>query len=737
MILHIQGGIILLLFSIYISFLLKPSFTTLLLAATIAVFGSVMYFFEETENNTELTGQEQSLLLDISSPLLATSYGFKGESTAQSGEKIALRLYTDEEIDLQSLVGKCLLEGHLQEPEGARNDHGFNYEKFLYYENVHWIFEVKRITYCEPLNSFWLQDTYRQISEWRIHQIERIEGIFGYSVPLVQALVFGHREGIEESILDAYQEIGVIHLLAISGLHVSVITVWLFLLFIRLGITKEWAKGFLLIVLPLYVLLTGAAPPVIRASSMAMLLFFFSFMRFKIAMIDLVSITFLLQLILSPYEIMTVSFQLTYMVCYALVLSAPKILTNTGSYMYSMLTISITSFLGSLPILVNTFFEVSLIGLLVNVVYVPLFTVILLPLSLFCYLCTLLSTSWAEIPIRLLNSIVQWTDSLTLWISERRVTTFITGKLNLMEMIGLILGVIAFYIFWEKKRLLGLLLISLSLMFYVVVDERLDNKGYVYIVDVGQGDSIIIDLPRNEGVIMIDTGGIVSFGEEIERASIYKLTLDQFLNSKGIGAIDLLLLTHGDYDHIGGAKDLILDRKVKELVYSTGSEKVEEMQKILKVAETRGVIHRPIRAPFKWETPSSTFQLLHPSDDQYEGNNDSLVILAELGGVKWLFTGDLESEGESVITKKYEIDADVLKVGHHGSHTSTSLSFLKEVSPEYAIISAGKNNSFGHPHKDVVERLKAEGVTILSTRENGGITYTFTGSGGTFSTVHP
>ncbi|QHA37030.1 MBL fold metallo-hydrolase [Rossellomorea marisflavi] len=131
--------------------------------------------------------------------------------------------------------------------------------------------------------------------------------------------------------------------------------------------------------------------------------------------------------------------------------------------------------------------------------------------------------------------------------------------------------------------------------------------------------------------------------------------------------------------------------------------------------------------------------LFHPfPDDQvYEGNDDSLVIYAHIGGMKWLFTGDLEESGERKMIRRYNVEADVLKVGHHGSASSTSEEFLEKVDAQVAIISAGKDNRFGHPHPDVVERLGNRGVKIYNTADDGAVTYRFWRGRGTFSAHRP
>jgi competence protein ComEC len=126
---------------------------------------------------------------------------------------------------------------------------------------------------------------------------------------------------------------------------------------------------------------------------------------------------------------------------------------------------------------------------------------------------------------------------------------------------------------------------------------------------------------------------------------------------------------------------------------------------------------------------------LAPDDRVYEGNNDSLVLYAQIGGRTWLFTGDLEKEGEEELIKKYRLEIDWLKVGHHGSKTSSSASFVKAIKPDFAVISAGVNNRYGHPHKEVMDTLANEKILVYRTDKHGAITYTFEKKKGEVRTV--
>lgn len=289
------------------------------------------------------------------------------------------------------------------------------------------------------------------------------------------------------------------------------------------------------------------------------------------------------------------------------------------------------------------------------------------------------------------------------------------------------------------------MLSGLLLIFWVSTHMLINTYnpyGEIVFVDVGQGDATLIKLPYNRGTYLIDTGGEVQFSkaEWEERKSRFSVGEDivvPFLKSKGITSIDTLILTHGDLDHIGGSAAVLKEMKVKEVLISPNSDEKGEMKKIMKIAGQKRVPVKEAWYPYSWAGDKDGLHIVSPQDEEYEGNNDSIVLYGEIGSLKWLFTGDLEEQGENEFIRNFDLPIDVLKVGHHGSNTSTTEEFLVDTKPSVAVISAGETNRFGHPHPEVVERLKRRGITIYSTGENGAITYRFWDKKGTFSAHLP
>ena len=172
---------------------------------------------------------------------------------------------------------------------------------------------------------------------------------------------------------------------------------------------------------------------------------------------------------------------------------------------------------------------------------------------------------------------------------------------------------------------------------------------------------------------------------------------------------------------------------VKEVVFGRKEQDAELEKIVKKQALEKEVKIREVREGESWSINGAEFFVLAPTGKESSENNASIVMLAKLGGLTWLFTGDLEEEGEKFLVATYpELRADVLKVAHHGSNTSSTTTFLSVVQPNIAVISAGERNRYGHPHKDVIERFEKRGIEIWRTDKQGAISYVFKGENGTF-----
>lgn len=702
----------------------------------------------EARNVTVFTGNEKSWAVSFSDETVIDGDRLKAVVKAENREKLHLfyRLPSSEEAEklrkglLPGTV--CYVSGTLKEPEGSRNRHGFNYEAFLHNKHIFWQLQVERLSLSTCVKK---EKTVKEhLLIWRAKGMAHVKTAFPESLqPVAAALLFGDRSLMEEEVRQAYQRLGIIHLLAISGLHVSLITAFAYYAMIRTGIVKETAQLLLLLTLPVYALIAGGSPPVVRAVLMATLILLSMRFHHKFTALDALGISFIVVVFVDPYFIYQAGFQLSYLISFSLLLSSRFILTASASYLNQMLAITSVSQLAGLPVLMYHFFEVSLYSFAANLFFVPLYSFLVLPFLLFTFLLSLLFNPVVLLlePLRLL---LEQVNQAAVAVSHWPGAIVVTGRPEGSLLAVICLLSLGAFLQWEKtaswKHMSAWLLLIMSLP---VVVHTYSATGEVSFIDVGQGDAILITLPRNKGNYLIDTGGLLPFEKEEwqKRKKDFSIGSDvllPYLKGRGLTRIDKLILTHSDYDHIGAASDLFGHLTIKEIIISPGSETKPVMRKTIEQATVHKTSVRYGKYMESWQEGEAQFQILSPADRQYEGNDDSLVIYALLGGKKWLFTGDLEAEGEKQLIESFAIDIDVLKVGHHGSRSSTTDPFMAEATPETAVMSLGKKNRYGHPHKEVIDRLHSHGVAIWRTDIHGEIVYTYKkGKTGTFSAVQP
>ncbi|PAQ16525.1 DNA internalization-related competence protein ComEC/Rec2 [Bacillaceae bacterium SAOS 7] len=732
------------LLALYLWIRLIGRMKQLMLAAVVLAF--FVGQFHETQQRSIYTGDEEAFRVSFTEDMVMDGDRLKATVLSSAGEKLRLsyKLSLKEEADKlkQLLPGTmCDIAGTLELPAEARNRHGFDYRKFLAHQHMYWQLKVNRLSLSSCYQS--KLSVKQQILLWRAKGIDRIKETFPESLqPTAAALLFGDRTLTEEEIITAYQRLGIIHLLAISGLHVGLMTAFLYYLLIRIGVTKERSQLILLMFLPVYALLAGGSPPVVRACLMTILILMSIKFQRKFTPLDALSLSFLLVLVYDPYLLYQVGFQLSYLVSFSLILSSHSILSYPTSFLGKMFAVTTVSQIAGLPVMMYHFFEISLYSFVANLFFVPFYSFLLLPGLLVIYVVSFLFAPVLTL-LSPLGALLSRIDEVAMTVSTWPFAVVVTGRPSALLLAFSCCVCLLAFLYWEKsKRLQPVFFLLAFMMSAQIVTQTYSSKGEVTFIDIGQGDATFIQLPFNQGNYLIDTGGLLPFHKEEwqKQRKDFKIgegVLLPYFKSRRITRIDKLILTHSDYDHIGAATELFPHMKIQEVIISPGSEVKPVMQQTIEQAKR---FHIPVRyGTFQesWQGGESIFQFLSPEDEQYEGNDDSLVLYAQIGGKKWLFTGDAEENAEKKLVDRFDIDVDFVKIGHHGSKSSTSEPFLAEATPEYGIISAGRKNRYGHPHREVVQRLHKYQVKIWRTDLHGEITYTFHGRRGTFSTCIP
>lgn len=644
---------------------------------------------------------------------------------------------------------KCHIAGSLEQPKRAKNENAFNFRDYLERNSIFWLLESKNM----PLQTCTSKrlDPFTLVKQVRFNGIHYIETHFPSEVAgLSSALIYGDESLMTPDLLTDYQKVGISHLLAISGLHVSLLVGMIFLIGIRIGITREMMSSFLLLFLPVYAVLTGGSPSVVRAVLMIFLVMLALKWgtRLKLLPFDALSLAFSLFLLFKPFVLFDVGFQLSFSVSGAIILSGKSILGQYQNNLIRMLMTTLVAQLSSLPILLFQFFGVSLLSILINLLFIPLYSYFFLP---GVYVLFLIQIIIGKAPGMLMNGftfVVHTSNRLVELFSEWSFANFTPGRPGTIFLILDSLIVFTLFLVWEQRnrRNRGRIFVVLCsiLLFLPLGWKTINPIGEVSVIDVGQGDSILIHLPFDQGNYLIDTGGTLPFSTEPwqKRSKVFETGEDvvvPFLKGKGITRIDKLILSHGDTDHIGGAFAVIKELNVKQIIMPSVKERSETEKAIEKEAEKKGIQVVFVSSGNQWKSGAGQFVILSPEKNfQGERNRGSVCVLANIGQYYWFFGGDLDQQGEEEIVKRFpNVKIDVLKVGHHGSKTSSSGLFLTHYKPKVALISVGEKNRFGHPHQEVIEKLTKIGASIFRTDLQGQISYHFLNGKGTFFTFLP
>lgn len=633
----------------------------------------------------------------------------------------------------------CIFDGERKEPQIARNFHGFNYRDYLYKQNIHFILEATYISECRK--------TSLSLVQWIL--LLRQQAILGVtemfpeqSGAFMNALLFGDRQQMTFEVEEQYQQFGLVHLLAISGSHIVLLMVIVYFILLRSGVTREIATVCLIFFIPIYMILAGASPSVIRASVTGVLMLIAFMCSIRLSSLDALSITAICMLIFDPYLVFNIGFQFSFVGSFALLLSAPLLLESGNGVIRNSIYISLISQLVSTPILLYHFGYYSPYSIFLNILYVPFLSLIVLPCSIIVLICMpiipFLAKSFANvlsIGLNLSNDFLSYCESLPF-------TRLNFGQTPILLVALYCVSIISVLMVWERRISKGMMFIFAGIFLFIstghYVYPYFRESGSVTFLDVGQGDAILIRLPYDQEIYLIDTGGTIRLNKEEWQRKKHEFSVGNdilipYLQKEGIKKIDKLIVTHGDADHIGAAQELLSNITVKEVVFGR-----KEQEAILEKAVKKQALEKEVKISEvgegeSWRVNEAEFFVLAPTGKERSENNASIVLWAKLGGGTWLFTGDLEEEGEKGLVATYpDLRADVLKVAHHGSNTSSITPFLSAVQPNIAIISVGERNRYGHPHKEVIERFEKMGIEIWRTDKQGAISYVFKGERGTF-----
>ena len=574
------------------------------------------------------------------------------------------------------------IKGKVEIPENNTLPNLFNYKKYLKSKKINYIIQVQTINLVKKNNKL------KYIIKNKI-----IEHIEKYKTSnYLKTFVLGDNSDIDNNIKNSYQINGISHLFAISGMHLSLFANILLLILKKLN---EKIKYIIIILFFIFfAFLTNYSPSILRALIFYVLITISKIFKLNIKQIYLLIIDFIILILYNPFYIYNIGFIFSFTISVSLILSTNIISKN---YILKIFTTSLISFLTSIPILINNYHEINLMTPINNVVFVPLISIIIFPISLLALM------------IKQLDVIFEKTIILLEQLSNLLVKYKITIKLCHIPWYLIILYyilIIILIIGIKNKKIKQI--IPLIIILIIHTNTRIKNQ--ITFLDVKQGDSILLNIDKT---ILIDTGGTNN-----NTSSLAKNKTIPYLKSLGIKELDFLILTHGDYDHMGEAINLVNNFKVEKVIFNCGE--FNDLEKdLIKVLDKKKI---PYYSCIK-ELNVDNNKLYFLQTKEYNNENDnSNVIYTEIDGYKFMFMGDAGVEKEKDILDKYNIsDIDILKVGHHGSKTSSSEGFINEMNPKYSIISVGKNNRYGHPNKEVLNVL--DNSKIYRTDQDGSIMF--------------
>ncbi|WP_373892865.1 DNA internalization-related competence protein ComEC/Rec2 [Virgibacillus natechei] len=624
----------------------------------------------------------------------------------------------------------CMIKGNMEIPEGRTNPGQFDYHNYLLTNDISYQLIVDTLDDVQCEGSGFLHRIY-MIRDKLQHQIE--VNLSEYTTSWLNALVLGDDTLISEDTVELFQRWSLSHILAISGLHVGLVVGIVYFLLIKLNIvTREKAQWMMLFFLPVYALIAGGEPSVWRASTMVLVFIILNKTKLKFSITDVLSIVFLLLILFDPYVVYHIGFQLSFTVTFGLILSRKWIADTSTRYM-QVFQIGFIAQMMILPLLLAYFSTFQPLSVLLNWLIVPYFSLFVIPLMFILLLLTPLPPIFTVIFDSLFVSIHKMVIGFIELVDAHLNFPWVIGGLPIGITVLYYILLLIFMKNLQHKKLKHAFTYGCGiviLIMCVAIRPYLSPIGTVTMLDIGQGEAFVIELPYRKGVIFMDAGATFSFEDMEPSDRVYKQVIKPYLYARGITQIDAIFLSHEDMDHIGSVPYMIEDLDVEKIIISPF---YELSQETIALWQGQDVQIQQTARDEKIVVGGHSFYVLAPYKDNFSENENSLVLYTAFGGKYWFFSGEIGKKQEKEIITTYQpLPVDVLKVAHHGSNTSTDPTFVSRINADYALISVGENNSYGHPTPEVLETLRNEEMSILRTDIDGAVQYRFKDTEGTF-----
>lgn len=608
------------------------------------------------------------ILTNNSYELIINDYKINDKTITIYFDNIIGKYYVDNDEkvkefkDNYSFGDKIYIEGEISVPNNNTIPNNFNYKDYLYHKYIYYIIKIDKIKMISKNDNIFLNiknSIYKRIDTIKYNDY-------------LYAFILGKSYYIDSEVLNNYKINGITHLFALSGLHVSMFSSIILFILKKIKLNEKLSYFITNLFLIFFAFIASFTPSIVRSVLFFILSSINNVYYLYIKPKYLLYIVFSILIFINPFYIYDTGFILSFCISFFILLFNEKNKINNN--LLSILVISILSTLSSLPIIINMSYEINILGFINNLFFIPYVTYIVFPLSIIVVFISKLSF--------ILNFLIIIMEYVSKVSSNILNVKLIFPKMSLFL---IIIYYVLLILIVKKINLKKIFIIYLSFLYFRC---NFDKNNYVYFIDVGQGDSALI-VTKNNKSILIDTGGKVG-----SNYSLMKSNVIPFFKSIGIRKLDYLFITHGDYDHAGYGIDLVNNFNVKNKFTNKG--KYNSLEKKLNIKSFNNSYIK-----------IDNVEIYSLNSKLYNNeNSDSLVLLVIIDNYKLLFMGDASINTEKDIMNNYDIgDVFILKVGHHGSKTSSSEEFINSVNPKYSIISVGKNNKFGHPNKEVLDNL--------------------------------
>ncbi len=653
---------------------------------------------------------------------------YKYSTNIKLENKLKLTVYIDKKEDVSKLEygNKISVIGTYKKPTESRNYKGYDYMKYLKTKKICGSLivdgEVKLIKTKNINPIFTIINKLSLIFKQNLRKL-----LPKQEAELEQGILLGDTSDIESEIKEDFRKCNLSHMLAVSGAHLSYLVLGINTVLSKKSFGIRRRKILSIIFILIFMVIVNMSPSVVRAGISTIIAIFATLIYRKQDTYTTISIALLLTLLNNPFAIFDVGLQLSYLATLSIIVFYSKFTqkqfnNKVKKYLYESAMLTFSANILILPITIYEFNTIPINSIMSNLLAGPLlgiciilgmFTVII---SIILFPVSKLIAFPLQIILKILIKIIELISKIPFGNYTVKTPWFIVVFLTYV--------IIATLIYNKKKitKILTMITLIIFIAMQVFAFVNIEGKLKIYFIDVGQGDSMLVKTIKGKN-ILIDGGGSKDPDYDIGEKILVPYLLD-----RRIKTLDYVIISHFDEDHATGVAQILGKIDVSSIILTRQLEENDIYRHILSIAKEKKIKLIYVKEGDVLKIGGIKISIIHPENKLMINNpmnNNSIVCKVEYNSFSMLLTGDIEMEAEELILRKnINLKADVLKVAHHGSKTSTTGEFLKAINPKVALIGVGKNNNFGHPSNEVIQRLKENGTRIYRTDENGEISIT-------------